>query len=289
MTRAPDLRKPAAGVFRAYARKVLKSAAEDLNSALNGGSVHAARRSLKQLRSLLRLIRPAIGKAAARTADARLKAAADRLAGARRAEALKTAVLRLGLDAGLTERLQAAVTVHCGADRTPQKLADAIAGAVAEIAALRVDAGRWHLPKSGHRLYVEGVRACYARARRALRASLASRDAGQLHEARKWVIHNLHHMEQLRRLWPELMTVWASELTVLREALGDFNDLAELRVIAEPVLAGDEAAAAALGAALDRETGRLLARASCKAGLLYAEKPSAFARRISKIWDSAAE
>ena len=56
-----------------------------------GGSVHGARRRIKQLRSLLRLLRPALGEERFREASIALRDAANALAGHRRAEALVAA------------------------------------------------------------------------------------------------------------------------------------------------------------------------------------------------------
>ena len=124
----------------------------------------------------------------------------------------------------------------------------------------------------------------YAAARCGLSQALASRDVEDLHEARKHMIHNLHHLDLLHRLWPEMFKAWIAELTVLREALGDFNDLAELRQIATST----ETAQVVL-ITIDARCTELLAIAEAKVRVLYAEKPAAFARRIGAMWDRIAD
>ena len=88
--------RPAGEALRRLARKSLAGQARDLDRAAAGGGVHAARKRLKFMRSLLRLLRPAIGTPAWVKADRRLRAAAHAIAGARRAEALREAVAKLG-------------------------------------------------------------------------------------------------------------------------------------------------------------------------------------------------
>jgi CHAD domain-containing protein len=280
MSKSLNLAKPISSAIRDLARKTVTAAAGDLARAAEPGRVHAARRNLKRLRSLLRMIRPAIGKRAARDADGKLKSAADLLAGARRMDALKLAATKLALGQDESGRLVAAIAEHFGHHHETRALADQAGEARALVLDLRAGVKAWRLPHRDRSFCLAGMKKCYASARSGLAQALASGGVEELHEARKHVIHNLHHLDLLHRLWPGMFEVWIAELTILREALGDFNDLAELRQIAESMAAAD-----AILAAIDAPCGELLAVAGAKARVLYAEKPAAFARRIGAMWD----
>jgi CHAD domain-containing protein len=90
---------------------------------------------------------------------------------------------------------------------------------------VRAAVNDWSLPKRDIAPFTRGLRDAYGTARRKLRTGLAANDITRLHEARKSVIHHLHHVEILAPLWPEMARARGAALTGLREALGDLNDL----------------------------------------------------------------
>ena len=279
--------RPAGEALRRLARKTLASLATDFERAAAGHGVHAARRRLKFMRSLLRLLRPAIGEAAFGKADRRLRAAAHAIAGARRAEAMQEAVAKLGPKdrAALTGLARLAAAAH-GHEAAPQVLSTAAAGAKRGIEKVRGAINGWRLPKRGIAPFAKSLRDAYGTARRKLRQGLAANDIARLHEARKSVIHHLHHLEILEPLWPDPLRVRGIKLTNLRETLGDLNDLEELERLANASAAKfsqPESLAEALNAIAARRV-RLLARAGYQARLLFAERPRAFAGRIGAIW-----
>jgi CHAD domain-containing protein len=282
--------RPAGEALRRLARKSLAAQARDLDRAAAGGGVHAARKRLKFIRSLLQLLRPAIGKSAWVKADRRLRAAAHAIAGARRAVALQVAVAKLGPrsspeNPALAELAHVAAAAH-GHEAAADALGEAVAGARRDIEKVRGGVNDWNLPKRNIAPFVTGLRDAYGTARRKLRAGLAAGDIARLHEARKSVIHHLHHLEILEPLWPDRIRVWKTELTSLREALGDLNDLEELERLAtggaskftSPALLQEARAAIAARRA------NLLKRVKVRAGRRFAEKPGAFAKRIGAMW-----
>jgi len=279
--------RPAGEALRRLARKTLAALATDLDRAAAGGGIHGARKRLKFMRSLLRLLRPAIGEAAFVKADRRLRAAAHAIAGARRAEAMQEAVAKLGPKdrAALTGLARLAAAAH-GHEAAPQVLSTAAAGAKRGIEKVRGAINDWRLPKRDIAPFAKSLRDAYGTARRKLRQGLAANDIARLHEARKSVIHHLHHLEILEPLWPEPLRVRGIKLTNLRETLGDLNDLEELERLANASAAKfsrPESLAEALNAIAARRV-RLLARAGQQARLLFVERPRAFAGRIGAIW-----
>lgn len=280
---AIDVEQPPGEALRALARKAAAAISAELARARQGSGVHGTRKRLKFMRSLLRLIRSGLGEEAYRDADARLRRAADGLAAARRREAMQEATAKLG--AAAKELAAIAGEAHRDAAE-PTAIAAAIDAALAEVETLRTDIRRWRLPKNDCGSYARDAGDPYRRARRGLRRGLAEADVDRLHRARRSVIHHLHHLEILARLWPDMMRVWTGELERLREALGDLNDLDELEKIAaapEAAFSSDESRQAAL-ASIDARRAALIATIASLARHLFAEKPGAFRRRLEAMW-----
>ncbi|MBI2717276.1 MAG: CHAD domain-containing protein [Rhizobiales bacterium] len=282
--------RPAGEAIRALARKTLTGLAHDLATAEAGGEVHGARKRLKFLRGLIRLVAPCLGKKTVAEANGLLRAAADALAGPRRAAALQETVAKLlrddpALAPALSELANLAAAAHRD-DAAPAAVREACALALANAEKLRAQLGRWPLARRDIGLFLEGLGDTYGRARRKLRKAFAAEDLVLLHEARKSVIHHLHQLQMLKPLWPDLIKVWTAELLDLREDLGDLNDLEELRRLAEADPGGfttpayrDQTLAAIAG-----RRRKLLRQAAARHRHLFAEKPTALTRRIGAMW-----
>ena len=281
---------PAGEGLRRLARKSVAALATELTAAAGGGSVHGARRQLKFLRSLIRLMRHGLGEAEFAAANAHLRDAGRRLAAARQAEAMQECIAKLAGAAAANSpalaQLAAAASVPAIAGPDPKDLPTAIAAARREIEKVRSAIGDWHLPQNRPRLFVEGLRDCHGKARKTLARGLKRDDPAVLHEARKSVIHHLHHLDILSPLWPKMLDVLRGEFAALREALGDLNDLAEL----EDLLHTEGSPFAAINAKTEardiiaRRRNKLLHDAKGHAHRLFAEKPGPFARRIGALW-----
>ena len=277
----------ATAAIRGYARHSLAAAAAEIRKAGGGQGVHGARRGVKRLRSLLRLVAPAIGKTAVKTADQHLKAAAGLLAGARRGEALLLAASRLHTGELTQQCLASAIAEHSLAylDKTAQTTAAKLT--LEHIAKVRRKINGWHLPDDGADFYLTGLKRSYGKARKGLARALDNGDPKALHDARKHVIHCLHHIELLQELWPEIEAARLQRFNGLREALGDFNDLAELRGIVLPGIFPGAACQARIVSAMSEREAALLKKARKISKRIFARKPGAFARRIGAMWEKA--
>lgn len=282
--------RPPGVVLRALSRRVFAGIVKDLEAASRGGGVHAVRKRLKLMRSLFRLVRPCVSRPEFERADDHLRRAADLLAGARRAEAMQEAAAKLkgaGWPCGEAAGELAEAARLAYRDRSsPQALQEAAREALPHIEAARSDVAGWKLIKGDIRPYAGAMADLFRKARRRLRKGLASGDAARLHRARKSVIHHLHHLEIVRRLWPALFGAWTSELLKLREALGDLNDLDELEklIAGQPaVFSSGERHGEALTAMKIRRAG-LVEQVQSHSFRLFAERPNAFRARIGAIW-----
>lgn len=276
--------------MKSLARRELAATARDLAAAEAGAIVHGVRKRLKFARSLLRLVRQAIGRDAFLAADRPLRDAAKFLATARHAEALQEAIARLGAarnaeEEAALEAIKAISAAAHAADHAPEAVRQATHHAAGHVRMVHAAAASWDLPRHGAGFLLDGLEAAYARARRMIRKGLVAGDVEILHEARKSVIHHLHHLEMLEGLWPGLIRAWTAELTALREALGDLHDLDELAAaVSRHGGIPGEAARQGLAALTSARRETLLGRVNQLSGHLFAEKPAALRRRMAAMW-----
>jgi CHAD domain-containing protein len=247
------------------ARGRIDHAIEALGDASEEG-VHEARKDMKKLRALLRLVR----EKELRGESAYFRDVARELAGARDADVMLATVAdlesRYEVDGGpVRQRLEAHRLRTGGGGRGE---AAKTASAMLEEARGRV--GDWPLERDGFDALEDGLERTYRRGRRDWRAALADPTTENLHEWRKRVKDLWYHHSLLRQSWKPVMSALADEAHELSDRLGDDHDLALLLDFgAEPL----EAVIAERRQELQQEAFEYGAR-------LYADKPKAFVRRI---------
>jgi hypothetical protein len=268
---AGTLNVPFPAVLRKAGQREAAALAALLAATAPGQSVHGARRRIKQLRSLLRLLRPNLDAAAYNAVNDALREAAAALAGHRRAEALVVAAGKLESlsDRGSFWRDQAeAYRAAHAAEGDPERALEAARQATGR--ATEILASTASRPKGENAVGAAFLKA-YGRARKLLRKGLKSGEPQVLHDARKFVIHHLHQSRLLqfggeRRL---------AGLEKLRETLGDLNDLEELQH-----LAGHHDIAARDVRRLRKARSRLLDKAAKAAARLFHHTPERYGKRL---------
>jgi CHAD domain-containing protein len=271
------LEPPEMAALKMVAEAELFRLAEALAGARPGESVHGARRGIKRLRSLLRLLKPALGETAFHDVNHGLRDAADSLAGLRRAEALVATAEKCltrrdqqnGYWRDLAEAHRAARAAAVPAD-------GGLHAARAALARAATSLGTAHLSDEGAQALSTALTRHYAKARRLLREGFASGTAEELHEARKFVIHHLHHLSLLSIYLAPVKKRLAA-LERLREFLGDLNDLDELAQHAAAQREGPQSLAARRMA---KARARLLTKAEASAKRLFHDKPKVLKVRL---------
>ncbi len=256
-------------------------------------AIHAVRKRAKEVRGLLRMVRPGLGREYRRVNDA-LRDAAAELASLRDAQALATTFADLRRAEGdggtrrddldrlqvvLEQRADAAAEAAVGAD--DPRIQRSRAGFVA--ARRRVK--RWDLPK-GFAAVAEGLETTYRRGRRGLRAAQEKPTDEHLHEWRKAVKHLWYQVRLLEPVAPSVLGPLVDRLDDLSDALGDDHDLAVLAGLLEEdagTFGGDDAARAGIELARHHQAD-LRRRAFGLGGRVYAEKPTAFVERMALYW-----
>ena len=283
--------KPTAGV-----RRVASGRTADALEQLRDGSsedfadaVHEARKDMKKLRAVLRLVRDDVGEDVYRCENRRFRDAGRVLAGPRDAEVkldtldslrrrhrdrLSDVSLRRFEDALRSDRETAAREV--GVDR----------------AAAEIDAGReaiedWPLRRDGWSLLAPGLECSYRRGRTRFADVRKVASDGAVHEWRKRVKDLQYQLRLVRNSWPDVIDVIADQAGELSDLLGEHHDLAVLRddALTRRELFADDALGTLLEAIHVRQ--RDLADHALTLGRrIYAEKPKPFMRRLRAYWEA---
>jgi CYTH domain-containing protein/CHAD domain-containing protein len=306
---------PAAGrrkeqeVSAAYRLKRKEGAAEGLRRIALGGAqkardrlrqangeeaadaIHGARKDLKKIRAVLRLVRGGLGEKAYKAENRRFRDAGRLLSESRDAEVKLETLAKLGERLGdafppsqarawaaALEADRARVQTGAGSGQVEQAI-EAIGAGEARIPG-------WSLKPDSWRLLEPGLDRCYRRGREALKAVRAEREDDQsVHELRKRVKDLWYQQRLLAETWPELLETSAEEAHRLADLLGDHHDLA---VLAEDLRSreGLDANRRSGEELIAQRQDELLDEALALGGRLYAEKPKCFRRRMRSYWDS---
>jgi CHAD domain-containing protein len=282
---AADIRRIALGRAEA-ALEELDADNRDL-----AGAIHGARKDLKKLRALLRLVKDEIGRDTYRVESRRYRDAGRLLAGSRDAEAkLETLAAlrrRFGeeLLAGDAERWQAVLESEREEITTAAGDADGKIGEARRAIEEGHDRiGDWPLGTGSWKLIGPGLGESYRQSRRALKRTLADPEADDVHELRKRSKDLWYQLRIVRGAWPALLGATADQVHDLTDLLGDHHDLA---VLGEDLAGRDGIGPTELLASLIQLRQRELLSGALDLGKrIYAEKPNTFQRRLKAYWSA---
>ncbi|HYI80482.1 MAG TPA: CHAD domain-containing protein [Thermoleophilaceae bacterium] len=251
-------------------------------------AVHDARKDLKKLRSLLRLVRDDLGERRYRSQNRRYRAAARQLSPAREAEVnletLTALIACYPAEALGAEALRDALEQERGRLATSGgALDERIARATADIAGGAAGIDDWPLDGDDFDLVRAGLDRAYKRGRRGLRTVRDDPSAEAVHAWRKRVKDLWYQLRLLQGAWPPVLKTAAKEAHELADLLGDHHDLSVL-VEKARAQAPDDPDTDMLATLAEQRQAELLADALQLGDRLYAEKPSRFTRRIERYW-----
>ena len=270
-----DLSLDPAEALRAAAVEQIEDAIDQLDAPADPvKAVHNARKDLKKVRSLLRLGRP---KNRRRDNDA-LRDIAARLAGARDADVMVATIadLRDRYAGQLPARTFTTVANRFAKEAAATTIDPAVTDA---LEAQRDAVAGWRF---GDADLAAGIARAYARGRNDFRAARRQPTVDGLHEWRKRVKDLWYHAALLEEAWPRPLKALGQEAHALADLLGDDHDLG---VLVERFGAQEWPASvdvAAFVGLCERQRLALQEEAFALGAKLYAERPGAFARRVSR-------
>jgi CHAD domain-containing protein len=245
-------------------------------------AVHTARKDMKKLRALLRLVRGEVGDKLYRRETTAFRDAGRELAGLRDADVMIATLDSLELsekEAGPLRQALEAHRIRTAAGGREQ----AAAGAAAMLTSARERVADWRLETDGSAAFEEGLERIYRQGRRNMRAARKEPTGENLHEWRKRTKDLWYHLALLEEAWPPVMGALADEAHELSDRLGDAHDVDVLLEWAR-----NHADAGAIEDAVYERRRRLQADAFDYGTRLYADKPRVFVRRIGRWWKASA-
>ena len=245
-------------------------------------AVHEARKDLKKLRALLRMTRGELGHDAYRRENTCFRDAGRELAGVRDSDVLMETLMALELPAGMQWELRKIIQTHRGQNDGDGR-GRAAAGVVAMLREARVRAEGWPLERNSFDAVRDGLERTYRRGRCDFRAARAEPTVEALHEWRKRVKDLWYQHTVLRMLWPPVMQAVGDEAHKLANRLGDDHDLA---MLADWVSTHAEGGPEFFEAVEERRS-ELQGEAFALGERLYADKPSAYVRRLKRLWKAS--
>lgn len=274
-----------ANEVRRVAARQRDRALSDLRGEDHDVAVHDARRRIKELRALVKLIRPAAPHVFDRENPV-LRDAGRRLSEVRDAAAKVEALDRL-IAAFPDELTEAGGHVRAGLERRrsdidPAALDQAMAQTRHDLEAIHAGIDIWELPDDGFDTISPGLHRSYRRARRRTRDADADNTTAAFHEWRKRVKDHRYQVAYLRPCSPKPMRDRERALHALTDLIGDDHDLALLRDVIgkEPHPYGGDDVAATVVARVDQQRAWLQREARALGSRCFAEAPRRFVDRL---------
>lgn len=281
---AEGLRRVALGRAEKALERLSEADDENLSAA-----IHGARKDLKKLRGLLRLVRDELGKKTFKAENRRYRIAGRLLSSSRDAE------VKLETLTALRDRFGALpdeTAEHWAGTLETERdeLVAAVRGETeAQIGRARkaIEEGRGEIhewsprPDSWAPVW-PGLEKSYRDGRRAMGRAMADPSAENVHAWRKRAKDLWYQLRIVRDAWPELLGTTIDQAHQLSDYLGDHHDLAVLA--ADLAIRTDLGERAAFEAAIEKRQQELLEAALGIGRRLYAEKPKAFRHRMKRYW-----
>ncbi len=254
-------------------------------------AVHEARKSIKKIRGVLRLVRPELGRTY-REENNRFREVGRQLSELRDAAAQLEMFDQLAekfsgsIEHGSLREVRAGLLRHKREIEQRLDIAKVIERASATLNAARARTGKWPLTKEGFDALAPGLQQTYRRGRKALRAARKSQDAVVFHDFRKRVKDHWYHVRLLESVWTEVMQAHEASLKELETWLGDDHNLVVLSEMLNDKpeeYGGKKVVELFLAAAVSHQ--KELREESISLGArVYGERPKRFVESIALLW-----
>jgi CHAD domain-containing protein len=282
---AAGLTRVAAGRAEKALERLRESSAGEAETA---DAIHGARKDMKKLRTVLRLLRDEFGTKYYKQENARFRDAARALSETRDAEVkLETldALAEHGdeLPAEAVEAWRKILARDREAATNAARDEPAVAAAISSIEEGLAAIEGWGLEGDSWAMIDSALTRTYRRGHRALKAAEEGRGEAEFHEWRKRAKDLWYELRLLSAAWSGPLEATAEEAHRLSDLLGDHHDLAVLREDLHERNLGEEETVA-LEAAIGRRQEELAAEAFPLGRRLYAERSRDFSRRMRRYW-----
>jgi CHAD domain-containing protein len=256
-------------------------------------AIHEARKSIKKIRGVLRLMRGELGDIY-RTENAHFGDIGRELSQFRDAGAsIETFdALRKRYRGEMDGRTLASIRRRLKASKRQAEqqagIATVLTGMAAALRQLAPSVSRWPLAKDGFAAIAPGLTATFRRGRKALERARTCESSENYHEWRKRVKEHWYHVRLLESFWSSATEAYEKSLKELETALGEDHNLVLLqeKIEAEPVFYGKPPEIALLIELIERYHKELRGKALHLGKSIYEEKPGQFTRHMRSLWDA---
>lgn len=254
-------------------------------------AIHEARKSVKKVRALLRLVQPEMGDAYQEETGI-LRDAGRKLSELRDASSVIESLEKL--QQGYPDELRRPVfdSVRRGLlnqkkEREKREDVTSVLHKIAtELKAAGKRAKRWPLATDGFPALESGLEKMFRKSRAAFSKAQKRPTAENYHEWRKRLKDHWYHIRVLESTWTEVMQGYEAALKDVETWIGEDHNLVLLRQLltAGPQSFGGEKSAEPVIALSDKEQKRLRDNAESVGRRIYQEKPRNLVRRIRQLW-----
>jgi len=255
--------------------------------ALPDDAIHGIRTRIKRMRTLIRLVRPALGERRYQRARRLLQQASRPLGRIRDARVALTVCRRLTRRGNTREAVRLRADLQRRLDQARSRASPARRRELAlGLVALQHLIREWPQTRSDWQVLSRGLHDIYAGGRHALRGATATLSAQHLHELRKRAKNLLHTCEFLRKASPQARSM-LPDLRRLARLLGTHHDFWLLR---RTLAARDPPYGSALRRRLTESVTqhqRALRERIWEIGAhVYAVSPARLLKRVHRDWKS---
>ena len=249
-------------------------------------AIHEARKNVKKVRGVLRLVRQELGMTYA-VENQRLRGVGRSLSECRDAGAMLEIFEQLSKRQGgdwsarpgialIRARLMEAKSGHA--------FADVLSAAGQELRAVRENVKDWPLHTGGFEAIAHGLERTYRNGRRAIRRALDEPSAENYHAWRKRVKDHWYHVRLIGRVCGDALSFYQQDLKDLETYLGDDHNLAVLR----QRVAGENDLQF-FWSAVENDQSTLRSSAVLLGQTIYHDNPAVFIRQLRNLWQAWAQ
>lgn len=256
--------------------------------------VHEARKSMKRIRAVLRLVRGSIKEKVYKRENRFFRDVARTLSGARDSYVLVKTLDALIADFGdqLSEEIAAPIRDHLlEAYREKERELLGEQSAVLEKAVRKLEESKERIESlafddRGFAVFADGLQRIYSDGRDEMTHAYETLSVEAFHEWRKSVKYLWHQVEVLTPAWEQVLAPYAEEMHELADYLGDDHDYAVLKeqLLEIPSEVGDGDTIYLLVTLINTRREHLQRSAHTLAQRLYAESPKQFIKRHRTYW-----
>lgn len=256
-------------------------------------AIHEARKSIKKLRALLRLVRPGLGEFY-ESESARLRDAGRKLSQLRDLGALITTFDKLKKEREKTlgkvslTAIRRVLVLHKKRVEAEMGIQELMHGLAASLGSTLRSVPHWPLEADGFAALEPGLKKTFRSGKKAFRGLNKHASREKFHEWRKRVKDHWYHVRLMENLWTDVMKGYEQSLKELEDALGDDLNLAILRdhILSASGLQGEGHAVDRVVKAIDESRKELRKRALAIGIRVYAQKPRQLTGQMAQLWDA---